>query len=106
MTNENAKRLMLIVEAYACGEVPSALELSHAPRLEEWKAVVRQRGKAFVLVARGNVHNHPEYRDGEFIQTSEIVWFDRRSRFVRTLNTLYVLGEQAGDDIPLEGIDG
>lgn len=81
------------IEAYTCGEVPSPLVLSGAPRLENWYAVVLARGKNFVMALCGDAHNRPGFDEGSRIQTSEIVWFDRKCRFIRTVNTLYRLGD-------------
>jgi hypothetical protein len=93
------------IESYACGEVPSAPAMMRAARVEQWYVMVRRRGKESVMVIRGEVRGHPEIPDGESIQTSAIVWFDRKNRFVRTGTRLYVLGEPVGREIPIEGID-
>jgi hypothetical protein len=84
------------IEAYTSGEEPSPLEMLRAARIENWEAVVRCRGREFVLVVSGDVHQRPNIRDGDNIQTSAVVWFDRNCRWIRTTNRLYALGERAG----------
>jgi hypothetical protein len=54
------------------------------------------------LVVLGEVRMHPEIDDGQQIATSAIMWFDRKRRFVRTKNRMYVLGDPASEK---EGID-
>jgi hypothetical protein len=95
-SQEARDHLMRDIEAYTCGEDPSPLEMLRAARLENWEAAVRRRGKEFVLVVSGDVHQHPEIPDGENIQTSAVVWFDRNCRWMRTTNRLYALAERAG----------
>jgi hypothetical protein len=72
------------------------------PRLENWRADVRRRGKAYVLIVSGQVRGHDDFADG--FATRAAVWFDRHHRWVRTSTRLFALGEPAGNDIP-EGID-
>ncbi|TYL84327.1 hypothetical protein [Bradyrhizobium cytisi] len=63
-------------------------------------------GKEFVLKVRGHVKGHPDpaFQDGDKISTTAVFWFDRKSRWIRTAQRVYLLGEQAGDDIPLDGV--
>jgi hypothetical protein len=91
------KDLLRDVECYACGEDPSPLVMLRAPRLDNWRASVRRRGKEFVTVINGAVSRHEEYPDGEGISTGAVVWFDRRRRFVRTHNRLHALGKPAAE---------
>jgi hypothetical protein len=98
------QQLLRDIEAYTCGEVPSPLDLRRAPTLEHWETAVRRRGKEFVLVIKGEVSGHPEIEDGP-IATSAVMWFDRKNRFVRTVNRLYALGEPVGVEIPIDGVD-
>jgi hypothetical protein len=44
-------------------------------------------------VIRGEVTKHPDIEDGDPIQTSVVIWFDRKGHFVRTLNRIYALGK-------------
>lgn len=71
------------------------MTLLRAPRLENWNTSVLSRGKEFVLVVAGNVYRHPrpEFVAGTWVTTSEIYWFDRRRRWIRTYSRLYVLGK-------------
>jgi hypothetical protein len=93
------------IENYTSGEVPSPLQMLMVPVIEEWSAKVRRIGKEFKLIVRGQVRRHPEFQDGDPIATEAIVWFDRKSRWIRTRHRLYALGEQAGEEIPIEGIE-
>lgn len=99
------RKLAADIESYLCGQVPSPLALLQAATLENWEAAVRRRGEDFVLIIRGEVHKHSEFRPGENIYDSPVHWLDRRNRFVRTTNTLYALGESAEREIPIDGVD-
>jgi hypothetical protein len=92
------RKLMQDVEAYTCGEIPSPLDLMRAAKLEHWHTVIRRRGKEFVMVICGQVHKHPEINDGQAIQSSAVIWLDRKNRFIRTRNRIYALGKPAGDN--------
>lgn len=93
------------IEAYGLGEEPSAFEMMRAPVIESWTTEVRRVGKEFKLVVRGQARRHPDYQDGEDICTAAIHWFDRHARFAQATHRLYVLGEQAGGEVPIDGID-
>ncbi|MCS3893448.1 hypothetical protein M2171_002581 [Bradyrhizobium japonicum USDA 38] len=106
MSNTGFKQdLLRDIESYALGETPSAFEMLRAPKIENWSTQVLRVGKEFKLVARGQVHRHPEHHDGEDISTVAALWFDRHGRFVRTYHRLYALGEPAGDEIPINAVD-
>lgn len=105
MSNSGWKQdLARDLEAYGLGEEPSAFEQLRAPTIENWTTQVRRVGKEFKLVVMGQARKHPDYDDGEDICTAAVHWFDRHARFIRTAHRLYVLGEQAGEEIPIEGI--
>ena len=87
--------LLRDLESYACGEIPSALELLRAPLIEDWSTEVRRVGKEFKLVVQGLAKRHPEYDDGEMMGTPAVIWFDRHGRFVRCPMRLYALGHAA-----------
>jgi hypothetical protein len=98
MTNRSEaarRKLAADIEAFTCGEVPSPLDMTRAAKLENWVTSVRRRGNEFVCVVVGDVCKHPEFGDGENIQTSAVAWFDRKDRFIRTHNRIYALGEPA-----------
>jgi hypothetical protein len=104
-SNERRRLLESDIQAYECGQMPRAGELEKAPTLENWETLVRRRGEDFVMIIRGDVHKHPEFRPGENIYDSPVHWLDRRNRFVRTTHTLYALGESAEREIPIDGVD-
>lgn len=93
------------LESYALGEEPSAFEQLRAPTIENWSTEIRRVGKEFKLVVKGQARKHPDYDDGEDICTAAIHWFDRKARFARSAHRLYMLAEQAGEEIPIDGID-
>jgi hypothetical protein len=97
--------LHLDLAAYERGLVPTDADMKGAPRLEQWWAVVEQIGHTYVMRACGEVRGHSDVEDGARIKTSPVRWWDRHDRWVRAVNRLYVLGEGAGDPIPLDGID-
>ncbi len=97
--------LLRDVECYTCGEEPSPVVMVRAARLENWETDVRRRGKEFVLVVLGEAYRHPDHDEGAQISTGTVVWFDRHRRWIRTHGWLYVLGQPAGEEIPIEGID-
>jgi len=92
---------------YACGRGPSPFVLLRAPIIENWSTEVRPLGKAFKLVVRGQVWGHPDedIGDGDQFVSAALIWFDRKHRWCRTTQRVYRLGEHAGDEIPVDGID-
>lgn len=99
------RALLRDVEAYTRGEVPPAIAMLRAPRLEDWEANVRRVGKEFKLVLYGVVRGHPYHGDGGWICTSALTWLDRKMRFARSHSRLYVLGQPAGTEIPVDGTE-
>jgi hypothetical protein len=102
-TNKQAEakaKLYIDLAFYSIGGVPSADELKQAPRLDDWSAAVRSDESSSCLTVMGTVRGHPRIADGTEIMTTAICWFDRKHRFARTINTLYVLGnpEELKDD--------
>lgn len=93
------------IESYTLGEVPSPFEMLRAPIIMDWATEVRRVGKEFKLVVLGQAKRHPDYDDGEVFCTAAAFWFDRKARFLRTAHRIYALGDQAGDEIPLDGVD-
>jgi hypothetical protein len=91
--NAAGRDLLKDIECYICGEEPSPLTMLRVPRLENWSADVRRRGKAFVLIVSGEVRSHENAYD----IARAAVWFDRHHRWVRTSTRLFALGEPAGD---------
>ncbi|MCG2643764.1 MULTISPECIES: hypothetical protein [Bradyrhizobium] len=92
--------------SYMRGEQPLAWRLDGGPRLESW-AVKIGRGPSGVyeMALLGRVTGHPRVLDGTQTTTTPVVWFDRKRRWARTLNTLYKLGEPDGVEIPIDGVD-
>lgn len=86
--------------AYLRGEMPSGIEMATAPRLSDWKAVVREcpYSRAPEMRLKGHVTRHPELGDGP-ITTSPILWIDTHRRIARTMSRLYLL-DQPADERP------
>jgi hypothetical protein len=90
---------------YTTGREPSPLLMLRAPVIEDWSTEVRSVGKEFKLVVTGRAKGHPEYADGDMIASAAVLWFDRKLRWIRTAQRVYRLGEHAGDEIPVDGVD-
>jgi hypothetical protein len=90
------------VEHYLRGEVPTQAALEWAARIDNWELLVDLDGdKGPAMLISGFAFACSEVQDGEAIETSEIVWLDRKFRFVRTWSTLYRLGDRV---IPIDGV--
>jgi hypothetical protein len=48
---------------------------------------------------------HPKHPPGKQIETREVVWIDRQWSWARTASRVYELGDPAGREIPIGGID-
>ncbi|SRR6266508_1307145 len=91
----NEKKLRNDFEAYLRGEDPD--ELATAPRLDEWvPAITRALNGNRVMTLVGLVTSHPTLTDGRRIETSPLVWLDRKGRWARTMSRVYELGKPAG----------
>ena len=90
---------------FTCGEEPSPLLMLRGRSSKTGRRRCARRGKEFILVVSGQVRGHHGIPDGEHITAGADVWFDRRGRWVRTHTRLFALGEPAGEEIPLEGIE-
>ena len=60
------------------------------PRLENWTVADFDGGR----VLRGDIYNDGRFEDGTYIITSQILNLDVRKMTARTLNSLYILGEE------------
>lgn len=100
------KKLPNDIESYLRGEQPPSDKMDKAPRLEEWAPVIA-RGPAggCCMTLSGTPFGHPQQPDGKALETSEIMWLDRKYRWARTRARLWRLGEAEGREIPVDGID-
>lgn len=55
-------------------------------RLKEWRQVGRR--------LTGIVSNHPKFRDGEIVTTSEVIRFNESRTAAETKNTFYLLEDE------------
>ena len=67
---------------------PAEKALRAAPVIAGW----RLHMEGYALYATGIVRGHPTLPDGS-VRTSKIVKIDRGRRWLRTVNTLYLLGD-------------
>jgi hypothetical protein len=94
------------IESYLRGEEPSADALAKASRLDIWAPVIsRDAGGGYIMTLVGKVSAHPTIADGKQTETREIVWLDRKRRWARTRDRLWMLGEPEGTEIAAHGAD-
>lgn len=89
---------------WLAGEYPPEVALALAPKIDDWSVfwVTPAVGRPQMRI-EGTVSGDKKWEDGDRIRTSEIVLLDRRTRWARSGATLYVLGDHAGIEIPIEG---
>lgn len=104
MTRSDSKSLAADVRQWLRGLYPQPVHLVTAPRLEEWKPIWMIVDDQTVMMLDGMVFDAPSMQDGEIIRTSPVMILDRHFEWARTKNRVYRLGQQAGVEIPLEGI--
>lgn len=68
-----------------------------SPRVENWTIVEygdknANPDSAYSFLV-GNVHNHPDFKDGYLVRTSKLEGFDYKSMKARTHNRVYSLGK-------------
>jgi hypothetical protein len=85
------------MESYLRGEAPPDEVLAAGPRLEGWAVTVAHQSGRHEMILVGRVTGHPMIPDDTNARTTPLIWLDRKGRWARTLNTLYALGEPAGD---------
>lgn len=103
MKSDN-KQLAADVRQWLLGHYPAPVHLATAPRLEDWKPHWTVVDDQAVMMLDGAVYDAPSMQDGEIIRTSPVQMLDRHFEWARTKNRIYRLGQQAGIEIPLEGI--
>ena len=93
--------LKLDIENYFRGGLPSAVELAHAARLENWRIALfcELTGNPSHLAGDmsliGHVMEHPKHADGKLIRTATLVWLDRRRKWARTRDVIWRLGDRS-----------
>src|SRR3546814_17444618 len=100
MTDEKAflKKLRsarAVLERLERGEGPTEADLTDAPRLDYWCVVAEGR----VSVLQGQVTGHPKLVDGDFIETSVLLWLAPDTTCARTLSRFYRLGVPREDPL-------
>jgi len=101
------KKLRNDFESYLRSEHPPLSEMERAPLLEEWIPAISRApsGGAYRLTLVGRPVGHPLQPDGKQMETDEVVWLDRMGRWARTKSKLWRLGNPAGSEIPIDGMD-
>ena len=87
------------------GKYPTEDAVASAPVIHQWsvKWILMTSGITEMRL-EGTVSKRKNMRDGDRIRTTEVMLLDRRTRWCRTSNTLYRLGDHAGIEIPIEGV--
>jgi hypothetical protein len=87
------------------GQYPTEDAVATAPVIDQWSVgwVLMTSGKTEMRL-QGVVSKRENMRDGDRIKTTEVMLLDRRTRWARTSNTLYRLGDHEGIEIPIEGV--
>ena len=103
-------KLHIDLAFYATGGVPSQGELAAVPCLQRWHVVLTSAYGANQLSIRGKVYGDKTVADGTDFTSRAVLWFDRKYRFIRCINSLYRLGVNVGhqeteSDIPLERLE-
>jgi hypothetical protein len=79
--------------------LPSAFELAHAARLENWLVVhaceLTRNDLAGDMSLIGYIMGHPKHADGKLIRTATLVWLDSRGKWARTKDIIWRLGERS-----------
>ncbi|MDB6166009.1 MAG: hypothetical protein JWQ83_1149 [Lacunisphaera sp.] len=104
VTNHDRKQreLKLAIQSWLRGHYPEGIEIAKAAVLEEWSVVWLLIGDRTAMKIEGLLVGDPLNHDGDLVRTSPVAMFDREHRWVRTVNTLYRLGQQRGDEIGFE----
>ncbi len=95
---EKAAALYSDVKQWLIGEYPSPVHLVTAPIIEEWSPVWVMESDGFAMKIDGLLP------DGDKIRSAAVALLDRHFEWCRTKNRVYRLGQQAGIEVPLEGI--
>jgi hypothetical protein len=100
--DRKTRALKLDIERFMAADYPSGVELATAPLLSEWSVVWLRAGDRTVMKVEGLISGDPLNHDGDLVRTAPIAMFDREQNWVRTVNTFYRLGQQAGTEIGFE----
>lgn len=96
--------LLTDVKQWMRGKYPQPVHLATAPTLEEWDVVWICADDGQSMRIQGIISGSPSKDDGDLVRTTPVVLLDRHFEWCRTGNLIYRLGQQAGVDIPVEGI--
>jgi hypothetical protein len=92
------------VKQWLRGEYPQTVHLATAPVLEEWQVVWVLEDGVTRMRLQGLVADSAKFANGDRIRTSPVVLLDRNFLWARTANSIYRLGQQAGIEVPIEGV--
>src|SRR4051812_11534998 len=101
-----ARQTLADIKAWLIGEYPQPVHLALAPVLEEWSVVwiPNPDGRGSPIRIEGIVTGSPTKDDGDQVRTTPVILLDRQFQWCRTANSIYRLGQQAGIEIPIEGV--
>ena len=74
------------------GDRPEAVEMVAAAILDDWRIAPCDAVERRLVAARGVVSRSAKFVDGEIVTTSPIVSVDIARRWIRTKNSIYLLG--------------
>jgi len=90
--------LKVDVESYLKGKGPSAVALSDAPLIEDWRVDLvfeTTDSPPSILVENAMVlTGHAQASGGELVATTRLIWLDRNGSWARTKDCLYRLGQR------------
>jgi hypothetical protein len=90
------------MRAYMRGGQPAQVEMTRAPTLDMWDVcVTREANGERCLTLAGEVRGHPTLPNGKRMETSAVMWLDRKHGWCRTRSRVYVLLDGA---VPIDGI--
>ena len=79
------------------GQEPPADVQQSAPILDLYRVLIARTPSGYRMFLRGVVRGHPRHPDGASIETTEIVWLDRKHRWARSINRVYLLDGEAAE---------
>lgn len=104
MSREGLKKVVLAedIRRYLAGKDPQPVEMATAPTLDMWSVgVTRDKAGKRTMTLTGVIRGHRNAPDGDRVESSPLIWLDRKAAWARTRNTIYVLLDA---EIPADGI--
>jgi hypothetical protein len=91
------ERLRADFDTYLRGKEPAEADLAGAPLLKNWEfCITREPSGERCMTLMADVIGPPDIQDKR-IETSALVWIDRRFRWARSRSRLYRLESRSGE---------